>query len=196
MKLPDNFQMRVSRIPGFTHTVTKNGYGDYEVNWARGYPDKIGSLPRKTFEECDVTQMVEYGAWVVVEDTPKQEEASLPDDFCVQHRDSGHKYVLKKKSYNVWNIYDPDGATEANPNYPYTSDQINKYLASRTWKIIDKKPLTPEQQRTLKEFKEQVQQLDSSIKLNEQDIEHRNRLIANYKARQDDLRKKIEEIES
>jgi hypothetical protein len=189
MKLPDKFQMRVSRIPGFTHTVTKNTHGDYEVNWARGYPNKIGSLPRKTFDEGYVDQTVESGEWIVVEDTPKQDDMKLPDEFYYRHR-YGHVSGFAKRVANGFDIIwaDCDGCIF------FAESLVNYFVDNGLWKILDKRPLTAEQQRTLKNFQEQVAQLDSSIKLNEQTIEHHTRLIANYKSRQDDLRDKIAEI--
>jgi hypothetical protein len=54
------------------------------------------------------------------------------------------------------------------------------------------KTLTAEQQRQLNDFKERVAQLDNSIRLNEQSIEHYKRLIGNYEATKADLLKKIE----
>lgn len=188
MKLPNKFQMRVSSIPGFTHTVTKNANGDYEVNWARGYPNKIGSLPIRTFDEWDVDRAVESGAWIVVEETPKQDNVKLPDEFYFQVDGQGEVYHM---------LADRDGykCTDTWGNSAWHSHTyVVGAVKEGAWRILDKKPLTAEQQRSLKSFQEQVAQLDSSIKLNEQTIEHHERLISNYKSRQDDLRDKIAEI--
>jgi hypothetical protein len=57
------------------------------------------------------------------------------------------------------------------------------------------KPLSQEDQRRKKDFEEQVQQLNSAIKLNEQTIEHHERLISNYKSRQQDLQDMIKKLE-
>jgi hypothetical protein len=62
------------------------------------------------------------------------------------------------------------------------------------WIIVEKKPLTAEQQRQLNDFKERIASLEQSIKLNEQSIEHYKRLVANYETTKQDLLKKIEEM--
>jgi hypothetical protein len=127
MKLPDEFQMRTYGFPGFTHTVKRNGWGDYEVCWARGF-DRIsysmsGTIPGKLFSEETVAKLVKGCEWFIV-------------------------------------------------------DAV--------------KTLTAEQQRQLNDLKERVAQLDNSIRLNEQSIEHYKRLIGNYEATKADLLKKIE----
>lgn len=190
--LPEKFQFRHKLNKGFTHYCKLNSYGDYEVTWARGWAEVIRRVPWRVISAWEVKNAVAEGDWTVVDDVPKQEE--LPDQFTVQHHDSHNKYVLKKKSDDVWNIYEYGGVAEANPNYPYTSEQMTKYLKCSTWKIINKPALTAEQQRQLKEFREQIAQLDSSIRINEQTIEHHQRMIGNYKQRQNDLLEKIADI--
>jgi GAF domain-containing protein len=79
--------------------------------------------------------------------------------------------------------------------YPINTDPENWInTVQRQPAMQDKPALTAEQQRTLKDFKEQVAQLDQSIKLNEQDVAHKMILISSYKARQDELLDKIAEI--
>jgi len=203
-QLPNKFQMRVSHLPSFTHSVSKNANGDYEVNWARGYPNKIRSVPRKTFEDWDAVRMVESGSWIIVDDKPKQEETKLPDEwvsekppaqipsqFYFEHK-NGHDAgsVCLTRDGRVWNVL-WGGRKEA--GY-YSYGWIPAFVEKGVWKVIDKKPLTAEQQRQLKEFLEHVAQLSQSIKLNEQDVAHKMMLIGSYKARQDDLLDKIAEI--
>jgi hypothetical protein len=196
--LPDKFQMRTNGFPGFTHTVKLNAHGDYEVTWARGFDRKSYSmgrvLPHVVFTEEEVRKNVAGCMWYIVEDTPKQKEAevSLPDEFYFLVEGDDELFKAKRLNNNVFHItWDSEASREGSQ---YLAEKISSYLKEGVWKIIDKKPLTAEQQRALKDFQEQVAQLDSSIKLNEQTIEHHARMIANYKSRQDDLRDKIAEI--
>jgi hypothetical protein len=191
-QLPDKFQFRDKDLPGYTHTATLHDYGDYKVKWARGWAQVIGVIPDSVIDKNNVKCWVENGCWIIVNDTPKQKEASLPDEFYIEvPRGAIYKFVAIDEC--TFMCHALDGSKET---APWSYNDISAYIKSKVWKIVDKKPLTTEQQRTLKEFKEQIAQLDSSIKLNEQDIEHRNRLIGNYKARQNDLRKKIEALQA
>jgi endonuclease III len=67
------------------------------------------------------------------------------------------------------------------------------YLKRQIWEIVDRKPLTAEQKKANKEFEEQIKALESSIKINEQDLEHKLRLIGNYNERIEMLKAKIVE---
>jgi hypothetical protein len=194
-QLPDKFQMRTNGFPGFTHTVKLNAHGDYEVTWARGFDRKSYSmgqaLPNVVFTKEEVRKNVAGCVWYIVEDKPKQEKTEeLPDEFYCTYvgTDKVYKGYFDGKEYRLSHPTLPAEAT-------YHKSRFLLAVKDGRFKILDKKPLTAEQQRTLKEFKEQVAQLDQSIKLNEQDISHKQRLISNYIARQDDLHKKIEELE-
>lgn len=205
-QLPDKFQMRVSAMPHFTNTVKRNAYGDYEVTWARGYPEALGKIPVKVFLAEQMEWIVGEGYWVVVEDKPKQEEtklsdewvspkppAQIPSQFYFAHKEgdcSGS--VSLRKDGKGWDVL-WDGEKKA--EY-YSYNWVPAFINNGSWKILDKKPLTAEQQRSLKEFREQVQQLTNSIKIQEQDVEHKRRLISNYVQRQQELVAKIKELES
>jgi hypothetical protein len=191
--------MRTYGFPGFTHTVKLNPHGDYEVTWARGFDRKSYSmgkmLPNVVFTEEEVRKNVAGCLWYVVEDTPAQKEmsASMPDEFIASNTFSRSSWSMKKDGA-TWRAYCLEGGTLLSINY-YSEDDVRNYIKKGTWTIQERVALTAEQQRALKEFKEQVAQLDQSIKLNEQDIAHKEHLIGNYRQRQDDLRKKIEELE-
>jgi hypothetical protein len=189
--LPHKFQFRHCQHSNYTHTAKMNANGDYEVNWARGWANVIGIVPNVVFDSDLAAELVKAGSWVVVDDKPKQENSasSLPDEFYFLNSLGERFKAVRGQSY--WTLTrQEDGRTLS-----VTDDQV-KHSLKTSWEMITKLVLTAEQQRQVKEYKEQVAQLDSSIKLNEQDIEHRNRLIANYKERQETLRKKIEEIEN
>lgn len=194
-ELPIKFQMRAYGFPGFTHTVKMNGWGDYEVTWARGF-DRLshsmgGSLPNKVFDVEKVKQFVRNCEWFVIDDKPKQEEVStkLPDVFCFDTPcGTGYKATKRDGYYQVTWRGDDEGTT-------YGLTMVADCVKQGIWKIIDKEPLTPEQQRALKDFKEQVAQLEQSIKLNQQDICHKDRLVANYEQRKSDVLGKIAELE-
>jgi hypothetical protein len=196
-QLPDKFQMRTDDFPGFTHTVKLNAHGDYEVTWARGFDRKSYSMGRKlpnvVFAQEEVLDAVQSLWWVIVEDTPKQKGANLPDEFYfLNSQDYTFKAErdLRTKYFNFESIDSPYSSKGA-----FSESEAQECLKCGLWKILDKPSLTAEQQRALNEFKEQVAQLDQSIKLNEQDVEHKLRLIGNYRARQDELRAKIKELE-
>jgi hypothetical protein len=187
MKLPHKFQMRVKDYPGYTHHVEMNAWGDYEVKWARGFVHEVGYLPQRVVASEYAENYADIGAWIVVEDKPKQEEASLPDEFYFLNSVGEHFKAQRQQFYWVLTSQE-DGRTVSVTEYRVKSS------LKTSWKIIDKKPLTAEQQRTLKDFNEQFAQLSQSIKLNEQDVAHKMMLISSYKARQDELLDKIAEI--
>jgi hypothetical protein len=192
-QLPDKFQMRLSATPGYTHTVKRNAHGDYEVNWARGYSNTLHVIPSKVWAQEEVLDAVQSLWWVIVEDTPKQKGANLPDEFYFlnsQDYTFKAKRDLRTKYFNFESIDSPYSSKGA-----FSESEAQECLKCGLWKILDKKPLTAEQQRTLNEFKEQIAQLDSSIRIAEQNIEHHNRMVANYRQRQNDLRDKIRELE-
>jgi hypothetical protein len=150
------------------------------------------------FDSDLAAELVKAVSWVVVDDKPKQENSasSLPDEFyfhVVCFEDEELYKATREIGDNFLVTWESSAMGQVGTSY--TEGRIQRYLANGDWKIMTKPVLTAEQQKQLKEFKEQVAQLDSSIKLNEQDIEHRNRLIANYKERQEVLRKKIAELE-
>jgi hypothetical protein len=188
--LPNTFQFRVDAYPGYTHTAKQNAHGDYEVKWARGWHLVKNPIERTVAHEHEVQEWVNNGGWLVVEDKPKQ--GKLPDEFyfdCFED-DTIYKATRDGTDFRIeWS------GMRADIPCRYTEAQLTERFNSGDWKFLHKKPLTPEQQRTIKDFKEQLLALDSSIKISEQDIEHKQRLIGNYKARQDTLREKIEAIE-
>jgi hypothetical protein len=192
-QLPDKFQFRVDTHPGYTHTATRNSHWDYEVSWARGWANVVGFVPIVVFVENEVLVLIDKKSWIFVEDKPKQKGANLPDEFYFlnsQDYTFKAKRDLRTKYFNFESIDSPYSSKGA-----FSESEAQECLKCGLWKILDKKHLTVEQQRTLNEFKDQVAQLDSSIRIAEQNIEHQNRMIANYRQRQDDLRDKIKELE-
>jgi hypothetical protein len=196
--LPNKFQMRVKKYPGFTHEVKINGWGDYEVKWARGFPFAFGELPRVVFDSHEVHVCLEFGDWIIVEDKPKQKEedfaSSLPDEFYFEYL--GWTYFVKRNT-DKWDAFTCNAAGLVERKVsdgPYSAKTFEGQFKKGTWKLLDKKPLTPEQERQLKDFNEQIAALDQSIKLNQQDIAHKERLIGNYQQRKEDLQEKIAEL--
>lgn len=190
MKLPNQFQMRLNTYPGYTHKVKKNAHGDYEVTWARGFPNKIGSLPCMVWSEGSVVDAVMDCRWEVVDDTPKAEEKqALPDVFYFRVCGVGEVYKMTRQGENYH-------CTDAIP----TDDTFGKHSAEFTsccvkegsW-VICNKPLTPEQKRANAEYNEQIRALESSIKIAQQSEEHQKRLQENYKSRIEELKAKIVE---
>lgn len=195
-ELPIKFQMRAYGFPEFTHTVKMNGWGDYEVTWARGF-DRLshsmgGSLPNKVFDVEKVKQFVRNCEWFVIEDKPKQKESadSLPDEFYFKLYGQGCVYKMKRDG-DGYHCTDPHAPADEGGHHTYAFTK--RTIEEGSW-VVCNAPLTAEQQKAVNAFREQIQQLDSSIKINEQDIEHKLRLIANYKQRQNDLLEKIAEI--
>jgi hypothetical protein len=186
-EIPDVFQFRHADYTNYTHTAQLNRYGDYEVKWARGWANVVGFVPHVVFDSNEVNWLVEDGLWLLVDDNPKQKD-KLPDEFYFTNSLDERFKAVRGKLY--WTLTCQEGGRSLS----VTEEQV-KCSLKHSWKILPKPVLTAEQQRQLKEFKEQIFQLDNSIRIQEQTIEHHNRLVANYKSRQDDLRKKIEEME-
>jgi hypothetical protein len=189
-QLPDKFQFRVDTHPGYTHTATRRAHGAYEINWARGWHKAIGEIKWLTCTADEVHNWVKSGGWLVVEDTPKQKEADLPDEFYAAHSPNSETIWHMKKDGDSW-FSNYRGMRN---DVAYSETWLRNVFKEGLWCIVKKKTLTQEEQRALNEFKDQVAQLDQSIKLNEQDICHKQRLIANYNERRADLQKKIKEI--
>lgn len=190
MNLPDVFQMRTLGFLGFTHKVAKNAHGDYEVIWARGFPQKVGTVPQVVWTEDAVMQNVNQCSWyVVTEDKPKHSTSSFPDEFYFKVP-RGEVYRFAKISSHKYMCH---ALKDANDCAPWSVEDIKQHLKSGVWTMVSK-PLTPEQQRQVKAFKEQIDQLSNSIRIQEQTVEHHTRMIANYLARQDDLQEKIASI--
>lgn len=189
-ELPHKFQMRTNGFPGFTHTVKLNKWGDYEVTWARGF-DRMsycidGSIPNKTFDAGEVTKFVRNCEWVIVEYKPMVEDV-LPDEFYFLNSLDEHFKAQRQQSY--WLLT----SQEHGRTVSVSEDQVKSALKT-SWKILTKPILTAEQQRQVKAFREQIDQLSNSIRIQEQTVEHHTRMIANYLARQDDLHEKIAEL--
>lgn len=190
MKLPNKFQFRNQHCLGHTHTAELNAHGDYEVKWARGWANVVGFVPNVVFDTQLAAELVEDGNWIIVEDKQKQEEESLPDEFCFTN--TACQTIRAVRDGDNFNFFSRDGGIftgGASEHY------IKDYFKRGLYKIINKPVLTAEEQRRKKDFEEQVQQLNSAIKLNEQTIEHHERLISNYKARQQDLQDMIKKLE-
>jgi hypothetical protein len=190
-QLPDKFQFRVDTHPGYTHTATRNAYWDYEVSWARGWANVVGFVPIVLFVENEVLGLIDKKSWIFADDKPKQKEAELPDEFYAAHSPNSETIWHMKKDGDSW-FSNYRGMRN---HVAYSETWLRNVFKEGLWCIVEKKTLTQEEQRALNEFKDQVAQLDSSIRIAEQNIEHQNRMIANYRQRQDDLRDKIKELE-
>jgi hypothetical protein len=190
--LPDSFQFRDKSNAGFTHSCKRNAHGDYEVKWARGWAECIDEVPWRVAYASEVDKLVSNGSWIVVEDTPKQKDfaSSLPDEFYfkVFHGEVYRFAKINAHKYMCHALKDDDDCA------PWSVEDIKQNLKSGVWTILDKRPLTAEQQRQVKEFREQIDALASSIRIQEQTVEHHTRMIANYQSRQDDLHEKIAEL--
>ena len=191
--LPVKFQFRHCYHTNYTHTAKLNAHGDYEVNWARGWANVIGKVPNVVFDSNLAKELIEAGSWELVDDKPKQKEG-LSDEFYFQCESDSLDVTYKAKKIDGKFFVTWDGMIPSFPAW-YTEDQLQCRFKEGHWKIITKPVLTAEQQRQVKELREQVTQLDQSIKLNEQDVEHKLRLISNYEARQKDLLDMIAKIE-
>lgn len=197
MNLPDVFQMRTLGLPGYTHKVKKNAHGDYEVQWARGFPQKVGIVPTCVWTEDQVRQNINQCSWYLIDDTPKapvkQAEFTLPDEFYFVCPGSAGNYTYKAKiTASAICVTWPE---MLNPKEPieYSVGPFTAMVKSGEWKIIDKPTLTPEQIRFNKEYNEQIRALESSIKLSQQSEEHQKRLQQQYQERINDLKAKIVE---
>jgi hypothetical protein len=197
-QLPERFQFRHVSHPGFTHSCKRNAVGDYEVTWARGWAEYIDQVPWRVIS-CGVARVaVADGKWIVVEDAPKQKEqevGALPDEFCFQVG-RGAIYQFTKVQPKVYSIVDYKDRNDSEADRStWFEDEILEHLESGAWKMCDApNVLTPEQERLVSQYQEQLAALDSSIKINEQTIYHHQLLISSYRSRQDDLHEKIADI--
>lgn len=200
MKLPNKFQMRLKEYPGFTHVVTVTLNHDYKCNseylsvkWARGFAEKLNIVPNKLVHNENAKTLIAQGTWLIVDEKAKQkkQEGCLPDFFRCTYAGREQPYnaeVINNKVY-VW----LDGwPTKAEYKIQYFKALIGK----GGFQILDKKPLTAEQQRENKRIREEIAALEQSVKLNQQNIEHYTKLCANYLERIAQLEEKIvEEVE-
>lgn len=192
--VPDNFQFRIDGEPGYTHSG-KVSDGMCKVVWARGfdryYMDKTGTtiFPNTEWSLQEAAVQFVNRRWMLVVDEAAQEQA-LPNEFyfSIEGNRNTYKGVVDAGSVGVtWTHM----KCAAPAKYDY--QQVVKLMRKGKWKIIDKKPLSTEQRKANKEAREQVQALESSIKINQQDIAHKERLIASYEERKQDLLNKIVE---
>lgn len=195
MKLPEKFQYRVHHSPGFTHTAKMLENGDLKVKWARGWDYHI---TQKTGEKSNaqpimprrnVEKFVQDGRWIVIVDKKKPHEDALPDVFYIETK-LGNNFKCVRNGVG-YNFIRKDG--EITLDSPIDVITIKSALIAGSWKIVDKKLLTAEQQRANKDFRERIAALESSIKLNQQDIHHKELLIKNYECQIEDLKAKIVE---
>lgn len=193
MKLPEKFQMRHTDNAGFTHCVKRVG-DKFKVKWARGWAEDLYRRKGKVlyynnFDEEDIVEYIKRGSWIIVDEKKPQEEA-LPD--VIHFKLYGNPYVLTKSGCN-WQCWHKGQVGNKDRGSYYSEEELKKYFADGTWERYEPVVLTAEQQRANKDCQERIAALNSSIKLNQQDIEHRNRLIANYEQQIKDLKAKIVE---
>lgn len=190
MNLPEKFQFRVEGYPGFTHSAKVVG-GTVTVKWARGWHLEIKEpQPWRDVKIGYVEDWVAEGGWIIVDENKKVMEKSLPEKFdCVwkgeptvyHAKRQGDEYVLS------W------GGPYTYTSTRYEAVRLKKWIEDGIFQIYEPKQLTPEQLRRNKEIQEQLRQLDSSIKIAEQTIEHHKRLIASYEERKEILKKGLVE---
>lgn len=187
MKLPEKFQMRHKLYGGFTHVVKVEG-GSVKVKWARGYADSTGFIPNSVLTLSEAEYYVQNGLWVVVDE--KKVEQGLPDEFyfhCFEV--SSIIYRATRQANNKFDVT-WDGKLQYTPLY-YTEEHLVSRFKSGDWEMYKSMPLTPEQLRSNADVREQISALDHSIRLAYQDIEHKDKLIKSYLARQGELSSKI-----
>ncbi len=184
MDLPEKFQFRIDTHRDFTHTAKKNSVGDYEVEWAKGWLKQQDIYdPWIVANEKEVKGWVNNGGWIMVGDSKKK----FPDEFYFTNT---LDHTCHAKLYGGIFIIDN---LECEHSCGLDVATVQRWVKRGDWKIIDKRPLTAEQLRFNVEFREQIKALESSIKINEQDIEHKIRLIDNYNERIEQLKAKIVE---
>lgn len=189
MKLPDKFQFRVAGYTGYTHVAKRLDNNEFKIYWARGWGEDVQRIEWFVCEEGEISKFVTTGNWIIA-DEKKAQEQSLPDEFYIIS--NGTKYIMIKSGAG-WRCWYPDQIGHGWHGAMYDKEQIEYFVEAGYWKIINKKPLTVEQKRFNKEYREQIAQLESSIRIHEQSIEHYNRLIGNYCERIETLKSKIVE---
>lgn len=196
MKLPEKFQFRNVKDVGYTHTASIEG-NSVKVKWARGWFESRGedwhNEADSLWTSCTLEQAQDFadeGVWnIVVED--KKVEQELPDefDFYSIYPDTIYTAVRDEAVWKVWKKglvgqNEGGGAT-------YGEKQIKQLLEGGYYNILKRVKITPEQLRSNAEFREQIAALDHSIRLAYQDIEHKQKLINSYLARQGELSSKL-----
>ena len=193
MKLPDRFQFRAKDEPAFTHTA-KLVEGEYQVKWARGFErhfmEKHGlekfvdSVWNVGSAECQI----ERGNWIVVDEKPQ--EQSLPDEFCFKVDGHGCTYRMKLVG-DTYRCASMNAKFPVEHGAPHLVQNVKRAIKCGIWVMVN--VLTPEQVKANKEYREQIAQLNSSIRISEQNVEHQLRLQASYRERIGILNGKIVE---
>lgn len=196
MKLPEKFQFRAKDEPAFTHTA-KLVKDKYQVKWARGFERHFMEKHcLKKFADSDwnvssAERQVELGSWLVVEEAPqKQALPLLPDEFYFKVLGQGHAYKMTLVD-GYFRCTTAASDTPPLHGAPHNVQDVKRNVKGGVWVIVN--VLTAEQKRANKEAREQVQALESSIKISQQAIAHKERLIASYEERKQDLLNKIVE---
>lgn len=196
MKLPSRFTFQLKRAKGFTHSA-KVVEDQVEVKWSRGWHESrvgCGDEPYDSiWSVCSVDSVenwVQKGSWIIVDQPEAKQEDTLPDEFTLKANLFGSKFQCTRTK-GGFNFVNERGATTLDS--PISEEFILDAIQDGAWKIIDKKPLTAPQQKANAEYREQIQQLNNSIRIQEQTVEHHERMIANYKGRIADLEQKIVE---
>ncbi len=212
MDLPERFSVRIKDYPGLTHGVKRNDNGMYEMKWSRGFfealcdrcPLTVGAFRNREIDEKHMQAWLESGDWLIVDDSKKERDVKLPDEasstnsaaslpsqFYFTYKDDNFpKFKATLSDSGEWYEIDWEGRVGSST---YSTKLAQKFVTEKYWKIIDKKPLTAEQRRFNSEFREQIRALGQSIKLNENDIEHKIKLIDSYNERIEQLKAKIVE---
>jgi hypothetical protein len=186
-KYPDVFHF-INTIGG-NDKLTMTRDGDEWRCWHYGNIGQSGCGAR--YNESVISNRFDGGWWTPYEPehpaNPLEVKLKNPDGFYFLN-------TRHDKVYAKWN------GKEFDFNYVYKDTKgVIDYTTMYEWvnagryKFYEPKPLTAEQILRNKEINEMLAQLDSSIKIAEQNIEHHNRLIQSYEERKEVLKKGLVE---
>jgi hypothetical protein len=189
MELPEKFSFRRKDCPGFTHSAKVKG-DEVEVKWARGWANEINEVPWEDASKESVESWVQSGRWIIVEGKPK---SKYPDVFHFINTFGGNDKLTMTRDGDEWRCWHYGNIGEEGAGCRYSESEISNRFDGGWWTPYEPKQLTAEQIRRNKEINEMLAQLDSSIKIAEQNIEHHNRLIQSYEERKEELKKGLVE---
>jgi hypothetical protein len=190
MKLPNKFSFRLRSNPGFTHSAKVEG-DVVKVKWARGWANEIDEVPWGETYKYEVEGCVSDGGWVIAEEGKKP--SKYPDVFHFINTIGGNAKHTMTRDGDEWRCWHYGNIGQEGAGGRYSEPEISYRFCNGWWTLYEPKQLTAEQVRRNKEINEKLAQLDSSIKIAEQNIEHNNRLIRSYEERKEVLKKGLVE---
>jgi hypothetical protein len=190
MELPNKFTFRLNSNPHFTHSAKVEG-DVVKVKWARGWANEIDEVPWCETSKYAVEGWVSDGGWVIVEEGKKPNK--YPDVFHFINTIGGNDKLTMTRDGDEWRCWHYGNIGEEGAGCRYSESEISNRFDGGWWTPYEPERLTAEQLRRNKEINEQLAQLDSSIKIAEQNIEHHNRLIQSYEERKEELKKGLVE---